>query len=67
MNLTNQELLLGPYLMKYKTEIFIKKWTNEIKEWQRIIEQLNKITFTTEVQQKKAELEQKIAIVEGTL
>lgn len=67
MKLTNQELLLGPYLMKYKTEIFNKKWTNEIKEWHRIIEQLNKIAFTTEVQQKKAELEQKIAIVEGTL
>ncbi|WP_391201924.1 tRNA (adenine(22)-N(1))-methyltransferase [Psychrobacillus sp. L4] len=67
MQLTEQELLVGPILMKEKSTVYKKKWTNELNEWQRIVDQLNKIAQSTEVQQKKEELERKIALVKESL
>ncbi|WP_144511113.1 tRNA (adenine(22)-N(1))-methyltransferase TrmK [Bacillus sp. FJAT-22090] len=67
MELTEQELLVGPILMKEKSNVYKKKWLNELNEWQRIVDQLNKTAQTTEVEQKKEELESKIALVKESL
>ena len=64
MNLSEKELLVGPILRKKNRHVYQKKWTNELNEWQRIVDELNKIEGT-EVQQKKDELENKIALSEG--
>ncbi|MEH7224534.1 tRNA (adenine(22)-N(1))-methyltransferase TrmK [Bacillus sp. JJ1566] len=62
-----QELLLGPYLLKEKNPIFIKKWTHELKHWERILEQLKPAGETPENRLRKEELEQKIEIVKEAL
>jgi len=67
MELTEQELLVGPFLMKEKSSVFHKKWSNELREWQRIMDQLNKTEGSKEVQQKKEELVRKIALVKESL
>ncbi|MCT8139697.1 tRNA (adenine-N(1))-methyltransferase [Anaerobacillus sp. CMMVII] len=61
------ELLLGPILMKIRNEIFIKKWTNEITEWRKILTQFEKAKPTPEVQNKKQELVERIRSVEEVL
>ncbi|WP_277587198.1 tRNA (adenine(22)-N(1))-methyltransferase [Psychrobacillus antarcticus] len=66
MLLSEKELLVGPILSKEKSPVYQKKWNNELNEWQRIVNELNKIEGA-EVQQKKAELEYKIALVKETL
>ncbi|TQR18569.1 tRNA (adenine(22)-N(1))-methyltransferase [Psychrobacillus soli] len=67
MQLTEQELLVGPFLTKEKSAIFHKKWSNELSEWLRIMDQLSKTSESPEVQQKKEELERKIALVKESL
>ncbi|TQR19521.1 tRNA (adenine(22)-N(1))-methyltransferase [Psychrobacillus vulpis] len=67
MNLTNKEALLGPILMKDKSDAFMKKWSNEVSEWQRILDQLEKTTLTEEVRQKKEELMDKISLVKESI
>ena len=67
MELTDEELLLGPILLKEKSPVYKKKWMNEINEWQRIIDQLNNIPLTTDVQSKKEELQTKVALVRELL
>lgn len=67
MQLTEQELLVGPILLKEKSPVYKKKWLNEVNEWQRIVDQLKNTTVTTEVQQKKEELERKITLVKESL
>lgn len=66
MKLSEKELLVGPILSKEKSPIYQKKWNNELNEWLRIVNELNKIQGT-EVHQKKEELENKIALVKETL
>lgn len=67
MTLTDKELLIGPILIHHKSIVFKKKWVNEMVEWRRILNQFNKINITSEVKQKKEELEHKIALVEEAL
>lgn len=67
MNLSEKALLLGPILMEEKTEIFIKKWSNELAEWERILEQLEKTVLTNEILLKKEELVHKISLVKESL
>lgn len=66
MKLSEKELLVGPILSKEKSPVYQKKWTNELNEWQRIVNQLNTI-LGTDILQKKEELEDKIALVKETL
>jgi tRNA (adenine22-N1)-methyltransferase len=66
MKLSEKELLVGPILSKEKSPIYQKKWNNELNEWLRIVNELNKIPGT-EVHQKKEELEYKITLVKETL
>ncbi|PKG21799.1 tRNA (adenine(22)-N(1))-methyltransferase [Niallia nealsonii] len=60
-------LLLGPFLMKEKNNIFQKKWTSEIKNWQRILTKLKAAPDSEENKQKKEELIAKISLVEEVL
>lgn len=62
---TNGEmgLLLGPYLVQRKEEIFKKKWTMEKKTWQYIYNQLEDAKPTAETNEKKQELLFKINLV----
>ena len=66
MKLSEKELLVGPILSKDKLPVYLKKWTNEVNEWQRMVDPLIKLQGT-EVQQKKQLLENKIALVKETL
>lgn len=66
MKLSEKELLVGPILSKEKSPVYQKKWSSELNEWRRIVNELNKIQGT-EVHQKKEELENKIALVKETL
>ncbi len=61
------ELLLGPFLLKKKTEVFKKKWRMEIDNWKRICEQLEKAAPTEETANKKLELLRLIGLVEEAL
>ncbi len=66
MVLSDKELLLGPLLIKEKSSIFQKKWSTELKEWERIKEQLQQIS-SKEVVEKLEELNQKISFVKELL
>lgn len=57
-------LLLGPFLKLEKTDAFMKKWQNELQNWQRILAHLEFAAQTTENAQKKKELQLKVKIVE---
>jgi tRNA (adenine22-N1)-methyltransferase len=60
-------LLLGPILMEEKNSVFMKKWQDEKKNWQRILSQLAEANESDEVQLKINELQEKISMVEEVL
>lgn len=62
-----KELLFGPFLLADKTTVFKKKWLTELKNWQRILTQLEQAASTEETIQKKYELIEKIKLVEEVL
>ncbi|MFE8703191.1 tRNA (adenine(22)-N(1))-methyltransferase [Cytobacillus sp. FJAT-54145] len=66
-NKMDEGLLMGPYLIQKQSEAFLKKWSNEMENWKRILDQLDKANETIENQQKKQELLDKIKMVEETL
>jgi tRNA (adenine22-N1)-methyltransferase len=61
------ELLLGPFLLKEKNDVFFKKWNNELAHWKQIVRQLKEKAETESAIAKKRELEKKIKIVEEAL
>ncbi|WP_107942504.1 tRNA (adenine(22)-N(1))-methyltransferase [Metasolibacillus fluoroglycofenilyticus] len=67
MHLTSAEILLGNHLIAQRSATFVKKWTKEIDNWQRILQDLNKAETTPEIQAKKEELQILIQLVEGVL
>ncbi|MGG3562213.1 tRNA (adenine(22)-N(1))-methyltransferase TrmK [Neobacillus rhizosphaerae] len=60
-------LLLGPFLSRKQEEAFQKKWTMELRNWQRIVEQLESAGETAETIEKKQEIVNKINLVEEAL
>jgi tRNA (adenine22-N1)-methyltransferase len=60
-------LLMGPFLMKEKNDVFIKKWTMEKNHWKRILTQLEKSEDQEATQEKRNELHKKWALVEEVL
>ncbi len=66
---TNRDasLLMGPFLMKEKSAVFVKKWSNELKSWQKILENLSRASDTPENRRRKDEFSRKIKLVEGVL
>lgn len=66
-NNEKSELLLGPFLLKEKSAVFIKKWRNELKHWERIVAQLEAAEDTPENLLRKEELLNRILIVKEVL
>lgn len=60
-------LLFGPFLMKEKNAAFVKKWTHEKKNWQRILSNLKSAPESEENTQKSKELERKIKLVDEVI
>ncbi|MCM3488606.1 tRNA (adenine(22)-N(1))-methyltransferase TrmK [Alkalihalophilus marmarensis] len=62
-----KKMLLGPYLINEMNEAFQKKWTYEMKNWERILTQFERATETPELSAKKDELKHKIKMVQEVL
>lgn len=64
---TEKELLLGPFLIKEKNDVFYEKWQREIQQWKRILSSLKDAKEDEVIQAKKVALNKKITAVEGVL
>lgn len=60
-------LLLGPFLLKEKSPIFIKKWQGEVENWKRILASLERAAKTEENKLRIEEITRKIGMVEEVL
>jgi len=67
MELTKLEVLVGPKLMQRKSATFIKKWSREKENWQRVLQSIEGADQTPEIDEKRAELSTLIRLVEGVL
>ena len=67
MSLTAAEVLLGSKLIAKRSDIFMKKWEREIANWQRVLQSIEKADATQEIEDKRAELNGLIALVEGAI
>jgi len=67
MELTELEVLVGPKLMQRKSATFIKKWSREKENWQRVLQSIEGADQTPEIDEKRAELSTLIRLVEGVL
>ncbi|EON71763.1 tRNA (adenine(22)-N(1))-methyltransferase [Lysinibacillus sphaericus] len=67
MELTASEILYGPKLMLRKAPAFIKKWTREKENWQRVLQSIEGAEQTPEIEGKRAELIAQLKLVEGVL
>ncbi|KHD84151.1 tRNA (adenine(22)-N(1))-methyltransferase [Heyndrickxia ginsengihumi] len=65
--LSAPELLMGPFLIREKSNVFQQKWNAEVKQWKSILQKLNEASETKELEEKKNELKTKIAYVEEVL
>ena len=58
--------LMGPFLLKEKNAVFMKKWTMELKHWNRILQQIES-SENERTQEKKEEIQKSIDLVEEAL
>lgn len=65
--LTEAELLVGPYLLQEKNDVFLAKWQGEINQWERILSSIETIEQTEAIVEKRQQLNEKIAIVRSVL
>ncbi len=66
-NMYELELLLGPFLLKQNCSIFKKKWSGELAEWGKIVEQFEKAKPSAELLKKKQKLIEKMKQVREVL
>lgn len=64
---SEQELLMGPFLIKEKPPVFIEKWHRETSQWKRILRSMESTEQTVEILTKKQELINKIQLTEEVL
>lgn len=64
---TEKELLVGPFLMIEKSDVFHEKWNREITQWRNILQSLKEATRDLSVEEKKTTLNKKIQMVEEVL
>lgn len=64
---TEQELLMGPFLIKEKSRVFMEKWDRETSQWKRILLSMESTEQTVEILVKKQELINKIQLTEEVL
>lgn len=67
MKLTEAQILLGPSLSNRCSDVFVKKWSREIEQWNHVLRAIENAEETEEIQAKRAELTHLIAMVEGVL
>jgi tRNA (adenine22-N1)-methyltransferase len=60
-------LLMGPFLMKDKDQVFRKKWLEEKRNWENILSKLSNASQSDEIDEKIKELKAKIQMVEEVL
>ncbi|CEG22985.1 tRNA (adenine(22)-N(1))-methyltransferase [Planococcus massiliensis] len=65
--LTETELLMGPYLMKERSPVFIEKWRRESAQWKKIVASMEATEQTVEILSRKNDLVHKIQLVEEVL
>lgn len=65
--LTEVEMLLGPYLLKEQNEAFVQKWKREVQNWNNVLQSMEKAQSTDEISQKKQQLMHLIELVEEVL
>ncbi|MCJ1908788.1 tRNA (adenine(22)-N(1))-methyltransferase [Planococcus ruber] len=65
--LTETELLMGPYLMKERSPVFIEKWRRESTQWKKIVASMEATEQTVEILSRKKDLVHKIQLVEEVL
>lgn len=57
-------ILMGPFLLREKSDVFIEKWQHELKNVKAIHEQMSKAAETEETKKKREELIEKIRMIE---
>ncbi|MCM3111397.1 tRNA (adenine(22)-N(1))-methyltransferase [Lederbergia lenta] len=62
-----KEILLGPYLLQEKNEIFQHKWLQEIQQWEKILQHLKSSEENEANRRKQNELLEKINMVKEAL
>lgn len=63
--LSDKEILFGPFLLKEKNSVFIKKWTNQLAYQKQLLVNLNKAK--NKDMTRISEVEQRIKFIEGEL
>ncbi|MHC8517075.1 tRNA (adenine(22)-N(1))-methyltransferase [Sporosarcina sp. ITBMC105] len=61
------EMLVGPFLAKKRSSVFLEKWERELVEWQRIVQELQQAGESSNILMKKRELQTKIDLVRSVL
>lgn len=61
------ELLVGPFLLEEKNDVFLQKWESEVAQWRHIVHSMEKAEETPELLQKKERLNDKIQLVKKVL
>lgn len=67
MTLSEAELLLGSHLVAERSEVFVKKWTREVENLNRILTSIEKAESTPDILEKRAELLHQIAMLKEVL
>ncbi|HET7628438.1 MAG TPA: tRNA (adenine(22)-N(1))-methyltransferase TrmK [Bacillales bacterium] len=62
-----QGLLYGPFLMKERNSVFLKKWRLQLRHWKKIEKQMIQAAETEQLVQKKRQLRKRIAETEELL
>jgi tRNA (adenine22-N1)-methyltransferase len=60
-------ILFGPFLLTEKTGVFKEKWIAEMKNWERILKQLDEAVQNEDTATKRLELDKKIKMAEEAL
>lgn len=60
-------ILFGPFLLTEKSGVFKEKWTAEMKNWERILKQLDEAVQNEDTASKRLELDKKIKMAEEAL
>lgn len=66
-NLSDAEMLMGPFLIKEKNQVFTKKWSGELDHYKNIIKRLETAQQNEKNEEKKAELLHKISLIQSVL
>lgn len=61
------EMLVGPFLMKENSSVFLEKWDRELSEWQRIFDSLEQAGDSESIKAKKQDLTRKIELIRSVI